>query len=373
MIIIYQIGSLPLYSSLHSLGGSGIQIKRGWDWDAPEIDFTGLEGGVSLLPPASALLKNSEVSLSGVLVNTPDIKMMSALNYLKSLGGRRNVQIIGAQIADKSADDGEYVFASGDITWLVCDAVITSVKIDEVWEGDTMTTSHIPLTIKCKLFDYWKILSPLYWEYLDRGMSAINPHGSETQPHMGNTTFGHPTNFSELLPGYVFFRWPSTLSEMSPTMWDSKYDGHLGGEGSDFVPFGTVDILVDPQAWQSSNSLTAFTGLVSTETIEMVVTKPSGPFKEDLIEEISSLDLATTDADLAFLGYFGLRGTDILYTGFVDPLPGYVVRDGIIISGLSLRWDYPSSYPGEFANGSVTVEYRGSLGAVAYLHDYLTY
>ncbi len=373
MIVIYQIGSFPIYHSMVGKSGKGIQIKRGWGWDTPALEFTGIEGGVSLLPPASALVDKSKLSLSGELVNATDIKVEAALNYLKSLSGRRNIQIIGAQMSDQSEDDGPSVGISGDITWLVCDAVIDSVNVNEVWSGSDMTISSLPVTISGRIQGYWKMLSPLYWEYKDRSMSATDPHGYYSQPQLGNTNFKHPVNFNEILNNYSFFRWPSTLSDMSPTMWGNKYDGHLGGEGSDFIPFGVFNMFVDPQSWQNVNTLTAFTGVSPTDTIEIKVTKATGPFKEDLITETSSLDLSLTDADLAWLGYVGLRENDILYTGLVDPLPGYIVRDGSIISGLSLSWSYPGAFPGEAASGNVIVEYLGSLGAVAFLHDYLTY
>ena len=373
MIIIYQIGSFPLYFSLVGLESKGVPIKKDWSWDSPFITYTGMEGGVSLLPPTSPILESAEISVSGSLVNVPDIKVEAALNYLKSMGGRRNVQVIGAQIAEESFDDEGFVLAPSDITWLVCDAVINQAKVSEVWGGDKSTTSNLPITIDMTLMGYWKSLSPLYWEYQDRGIMGTNPQAEDAQPHMGDTNFIHPTKFEEILVGYVFFRWPSTLSDMSPTMWATKYIDHLGGIGSDFQPFGIVNLFVDPQAWQNVDTLTAFTGLVPTETLSIVVTKPTGPFNEDVIEETSTLDLETTDEDLAKLGHGGLRETDILYTGLVDPLPGYVFRDGEIIEGMSLRWLYPGSYPGEAINGNVSVEYAGSLGAVAYLHDYLVY
>lgn len=373
MIILYQIGNFPIYHSLYGIDRKGVPIKKNWNWNNPFITYTGMEGGVSLLPPASALIDSSEVSISGSLVNIPDIKMTAALNYLKSLGGRRNVQIIGAQIEEESFYDDPLVVQPSDITWLVCDAVITDMKVSEIWAGEKPTTSNLPISFSLELMGYWKMLSPLYWEYQYRGAMGVDPQAESSQPHMGATDFRHPIKFDDLLEGYVFFRWPSTLSEMSPIMWATKYVGNIGGVGSDFRPFGTVKFFADPQGWQNVNTLTAFTGLVATETIEIIVTKPTGPFKEDTIEEISTLDLSETDSDLISLGYGGLRETDILYTGLVDPLPGYVLRNEAIIEGLSLRWSYSGSYPGEAINGNVTVEYRGSLGGVAYLHDYLVY
>jgi hypothetical protein len=369
MIILYQVGLFPVYYSLQGVDGKGVKVSSGVSWENPKNEHSGVEGSVSLLPATSPLVKSSSFKVTGSLLNTHYNKMTAGYNYLKSIAGRRNIKLIAMQIEDKSVEDGPEVFASGDITWLVCDAILTDIKTDSTWAGSTITTTNVPVTLTFDIRGYWQPLSPLYWEY--RPYDTIV--GRDEIVPLTSNTFLHPVTFDDLTETGTFYRWPSSLSDYSPTMWGQKYDGQIGGNGSDFAPFGLTSLFVDPYVWQNTNSLYAFTGLTATDEISIKATMKTGEFKTDLVEEESTLDLSTVDDDLALIGYYGLRSTDIIYTGMVDPLPGYVVRDGVRIPDLAVRWQYNLSYPGEVVNGDIEIDFTGSLGNVAYLHDYLVY
>jgi hypothetical protein len=372
MIVIYQIGDVQVYNNILGEGTNGLKLTRPISWDNPQAEITDVESVVSLLPATTSLATPNSIKLKGMVFSSLNQSIDALMERLKYVSGRRNTQVIGFMM--QSVPNGEKVLEISDLLWLENDCVISNVQNTSVWaSGNSDAGLDISFTIELGLT--WGGLSDLYWEYRNPELRYINPYDPNHAPLIPQERFILPKTFGEIVPDNFFFRWDNELSAMSPTVWDNLYTGNMNGQGSDFDNFGSFSVFADPDRWQSVRSMYAFTGLSSSGTISISVCKAGGYFPGDELVEISSLDLSVLDAALATAGYVGLKETDILYTGLVDPLPSYVVRDGERITELIAEWDYDSTYPGEVGKGysDVTVAGEDTLGSVAFVHEFRLY
>ncbi|APU89033.1 hypothetical protein Rctr85_002 [Virus Rctr85] len=372
-IILYQIGDVPIFHTLVGADGKAVSIDLGRSWRFPTSELHGVGGSVSYLPLTRSLPETPTFKVSGTLHAVPPYSITRSVNALKSLGGRRNIPLIGFSLENPMLDEGDCI---SNLLWLYADTTIVDVddkseynSLSNVWSFDQ---HPINLTIKAGL--RWRVLSPWFWEYRDPLEYIINPLDPANAQTGIDNYFHHPESFDDLLSCAYFYRWQSDLSTYSTLFWGRKYsDGLLGGSGSDFVDFGDYSFYSDPQLWSADpTSVYAFTGLSPSGSISITVQRSTGLFSNQGVEEVSTLDLAELDTDLAAAGYSELRLTDIVYTGALAPFPGFVMRDGQRITSFKPKWSYPGSYPGETGRGynTFTVSSEDTTGQVAFLHDY---
>lgn len=373
MIVIYQIGDVQIYDNIRGLDGASLKVKRNYTWDNPQTEITDVETVVSLLPATTSLAESGSITVTGMSVGTDWQTVDGVIENLKFTAGRQNTKIIGFMVQSNPGDEGDLLIS--DLTWLINDCVITKITPSPNW-GEGNSDAGLPITFTIELGIAWEGLSDLYWEYKSPDQRYLNPYSSDNAPRQPQNRFLLPQTFADLSPNSYFFQWSNNISSMSPAVWGSFYDGQgLNGLGSDFAPFGTLAINADQLRWQSVESMYAFTGLGQVGELSISVIKGAGYFPGETVTEVSALDLSVLSDDLAVAGHIELMPTDIVYAGLIDPLPGYVERNGEILTGMIPSWSYPGTYAGEVGKGHSTVSVAGDdvLGSVAYLHSFRTY
>lgn len=372
MLFLYQVGDLPLYDSLRGPGGKGIQIDMSSEWRDPTQKFSGISGQHSYAPLTHGILDKNSISVKGAVYPTKFMDAEEFQNMLFSIGGRRNIPIIAFRYVENYNSTAQY------IDWLVNYGMVNKVpRKQEYMSEDNI---FAPLTAEIQ-FDIdnlglkWRRLSPWLWEYRRWADRVIDPNSSLLAASEPSNKFVHPQKFAQILPDRYFFLYDTTLTDFSPAFWGVKYEEEPndGGFGSNWVGVGTFEFFSDPLRWSAPpSSVYAFTNLATSGTLSIAVQRTTGFFANQVVEEISTLDLAIVDSDLNAVGYGGLRSDDIIITGLVAPQPGFVLRDGSKIEAARPKWDYPATYPGEASRGynKVTLQADGLNPQVAFLHEF---
>lgn len=368
-LFIYQLGDVPLFHTLIGTNDDGVSLDIGRDWRNPTTDLIGVGGSASFLSNGRTLPKSPSIKLDGTLVAVPPYSISRLTNSLMSLGGRRNIPLIGFFLEDTE------LAAQTELLWLYTETLVTSISPEYEYHssGNVWTLDKQPISISMQAETKWRPLSRWLWEYRDPYEYIINPASAYNSQVGFDTLFGHPKTFGDLRECFYFYRWQSEDSVYSPVFWGLQFDGVLGGYGSDFTDFGRYEFYSDPALWSADpSSVYAFTGLSPSGSVSITVQRQTGLFANQVREDVSSLDLEVLDTDLATAGYSGLQPDDIVFTGLMSPLPGFVYRDGEKLLGVLPKWGYPGTYPGETGRGynTITVTGESTTGQVAFLHEY---
>jgi hypothetical protein len=372
MIVLYQIGDVPVFHTFCGIDGNPISFDTPRDWKYPEEELSGVGGSISYLPLTRTLPQRPQFKITGNIKATAPYPVTRTMNALTALGGRRNIPIIAFQLENPMQNDEKV----SSLIWLVTDCTITGVEPTNSYNdnsaGHVFEYGQLSLTLKAGMV--WKALSPWLWEYRDPLDYIVNPYSDENSQIGVDNYFHHPQQFSDLRECFYFYRWQNALSRYNPTFWGLAFSGGIpGGYGSNFVDFGTYEFYSDPQLWNAPpSSVYAFTGLRPTGSISITTRKATGLFTAQYVDEQSTLSLSDLDDDLATAGYGGLQESDIVFTGAMAPFPGFVYRDGARLMGFSPKWSYQGSYPGETTQGYNTVLFgsKDTTGQVAFLHEY---
>lgn len=376
-LILYQIGDFPIHNVAVGIDNKGITIDRKRKWRNPVETLTDVGGVYSTLPATRDLPDDHTMKAKLNLIASENIKLDNSYHVLNSMAGRRNVPIIGYEIENQYAPEGEECV--DEITWLQNFAVITSVdsKYEYASEKEPWNLDYLEVSLDLFLGTQWEVLNPWVWEYRDWRNRISNPFSEFVGQQGLDTYFNHPERFNEIIPDSYFFRWDAGLFDYNPTYWGLRFsEGRTGGVGSNWTSVGTHIANSDPLRWSGKiQSIYGFKGLSATGTISINTKQATGFFQGDYEDQESTLDLSTLDADLISAGYVGLQPDDIIITGFADPAPGFVIRDGAIITDVRPQWSYPGTYPGETgrAYNEITTALSGTGGQVAYLHEFGVY
>lgn len=360
---VYQIGDLNLFHQI----GSGVTLDTSRKWEVPSETFSGVSSQKMFSPVTRSINQAAQIRVSGLVVQKDYLGVNEFISHLKYLGGRQNTPIICFRIEDSPN------MAEPEINWLLAQGIITDVTDSHQYSSTESGAVAQDISFSLILTSDWMRLSPWEWEYrrdLTRQPSPNDPWNSPATP---DTLFSHPYLMEHFTEGAYFYRWSLTDSEMLPSFWGLKYsEGVDGGVGSDFTNSGTHEIYSNPRYWSSDpRSLYAMTGLEPDGTLQIKVTRQTGNFYRDAITETSTLELPKLNNSLIELGYGGLQPSDIVYTGLIDPLPGYVLRGDTIIP-VGTYWEYEGTYPGETGPGWNTISILGVKTPVyvAYLHEF---
>lgn len=375
--ILYQIGDLPVYDIFSGVDGKGVQLDLGRDWENPTASFTNIGGTLSFLPATRSIPKQPQLSIKTSLLQAGSITPQKALEHLKSLGGRRDVPIIAFRYEsyDDNCCDCTY-----PVEWIVTSGVILNVK-----EGAEYKAAKAPFSfevadvdLKIEIGLVWRTLSPAEWEYRSWASAFIDPYSDMNTQQTFGSVFTHPRsldtdNANGVKENGYFYRWQTPRSRLSPVFWAEKYVGStVGGYGSNWTVPGSLEINANPARYSGpTDSTYAFKNLTKTGTVRIVVTRDTGLFNGQTVDEVSSLNLVQLDADLYATGFSGLLTDDIVYTGSVDPFPAFIVRNGTTLPVLP-KWSYPGTAVGELGRGYIRlrVEVIGGYCLVAQLHDF---
>ena len=371
MLFPYQIGDTPLYSFFSGRDDEGITLSVDPKWRFSEITFTGRRG-VHLTNPATYALSDlPDFEVSGTILARDSAHAQWIQSAVNSLGGRINIPLIVFRY-ENPLKQGE----CSELDWLYADAIILSSELEYNYGGtEASQWGHLSLSLKIsgKLLAPFARMPKWVWEYRSYQERVQDPF-AESGSSSPNNTFFHPTEYHHLQREGHFVRWlhPDTLLDTS--YWGVKYfQDTSGGVGEDFGDFKSVFYYANPQLWSAlPQALYAFTELLPYGSIQIDVQQSTGFFANDDFIESSILDLAQLDTDLNSAGYGGLFNSDLIYTGAVTPYPGFIVRNGVILSDIRPRWLYTGEYPGIVKNGATNVNIQAVLtaGKMAYLFDY---
>ncbi len=374
MLIIYQIGDVPLFHSLRAEVGDTVNVKNGRSWRVPTVEFLGSSGDTFVGDPYRPTVDAGNLNISGEFICTDGDDAKQILKQVQSLGGMVQVPVIGFNYQECDHVDSPNCCAACNPTldWIVTYGIITKMSYDSKYfsSKDPFEFMLSPVTIDMTIGTKWKSLNKFEWEYrIDRNLSPYSPVTSTPSNYI-------PFSLDGIVPKYYFYRWNTALSKYDPTFWGYKHADLVGGVGSNFVDLGAYDIFSPPQTWSAPpNSVYAFTGFTNlTSTLTMSVARNMSLFDLNERVETSSLSLTQLNTDMIAAGYGGLYASDYVITGFATPFPGFVVRDNVQLK-VRPRWTYPGLYPGETGIGfnRINVECVGNPLKMAYLHEFGTY
>ena len=258
MIILQQIGDVPIFGSVVGNDGSGLKLNRPYSWNNPLSEITGVEAVVSQLPASTSLAESNTLKLDGMVLATNYQSVDGTIESLKYVSGRQNTKVIGFMLQSVPAGIDEDLRMLSDLQWLENDCVLSDIKVTSEWgTGNSDVGLKISFTLSLGLT--WRGLSDLYWEYRSPNLRYDNPYSIDISPLTPQNRFIHPQTFGDIETNNYFFRWPNNLSAMSPAVWGEKYSGNLDGMGSDYASFGITNVFADPLRWQSVSSVYAFT------------------------------------------------------------------------------------------------------------------
>lgn len=375
MLLIYQIGDVPLFFDLLAKSDDSVSLKTSRDWKVPFADFNGVSGQTFVGDPYRPVVEAQKITISGLFVADDGVSPEKLLRGLHSLGGVPQVPIIAIRYEECLHVDATRCCASCNPTldWIVNYGIITSIKGDSEYQNTKQSwgSSVADLNITMQIGTKWKELSQYEWDY--RNDKTLNPF---SQPQTVLTNSWIPQSFDGLRRQYFFYKQDSGGAKYDPSYWGLKYSKSYGGNGSDFVDAGKYPFFVDPQMWSAPpNSVYAITNLLSTSgSVSLKVRRSTGAFSSNERFEESTLDLAQLNTDLFNSGYGGLYASDTIITGYANPFPGFILRDGNILN-TKPRWSYQGLYPGETGIGynEVSISAAGNPIQFAYLHDYGMY
>lgn len=373
MLLVYQIGNVQMWDAFKGVNGKQVNINTESTWKAPDAQFSGVGGRQSFLPLTRSVLDDPDITVDGSVVDGTYWSIDQTLARLKSFGGRRNIPIICFQLEDRTPEE-----AIDDISirWLINYAIITKVTTKSSYNDSATDFDSGAVSLSMKLQRNWQALSPWHWEYRSGNQPVIDPANPINAQQGIDHLFNIPTTFGGLVPDSFFYRWQNELSTYNPSYWATRFEAVEGGFGFDFKNFDVVEFYSPPELWSAPPAPAyAFTQLENVGTLHIKARRATGLFQDDFVYEDSTLDLAALDSTLQVAGLTGLLKTDIIFTGFIDPVPGFIYRNNEILSVPIPEWDYEGQYPGELSSGYNRVEIGvdQSAGQMAALFTYGMY
>lgn len=361
MYLIYQLGNVQLWDAFKGVNGKAVAVNLESQWKAPDTQFSGVGGRQSYLPLTRSILDDPDISIDGSLMNTPGWSIDQNIARIKAFAGRRNIPIIAFQLEDRTPEE-----ATDDISvrWLVNYGIITKVTTKSSYNEGATDFDSGAISITMKLQRNWQALSPWHWEYRSGNQPIIDPANAVNAQQGVDHYFNIPEFFGEFVEDSFFYRWQNELSSYNPTYWAKRFDATEGGYGFDFKNFAPVEFYSPPELWSAPPTPAyAFTQLENVGTLHIKARRSTGLFQDDFVYEDSTLDLAQLNTDLAAAGLTGLLKTDIVFTGFIDPVPGFVYRNNAALALPIPAWSYQGLYPGELSAGFNRIEISVEKGA----------
>lgn len=371
MFLVYQIGDVVLYDALLGANGDPVEAAFSRSWSNPSTAFQQGGGRQYHGPLLRSLPEEVEFEVSGRLFQTPYINASRMKSRILSFAGRRNTPVIIVKYEESYTSN-----CLPKLTWLIGYGTITDLPTEHNYYGAESGGSFVstPLELNVKISEPFQQLSQWFWEYRSMQERLSNPY-SEDAAQEGLNGFRHPQDFTEIQPNHYFVRWQSSDTMYTPEFWGLNYLYQMdGGQSSDFVN-GPLNLFVysDEDLWSvAPRSMYAFTNLSPFGTITITTKLKSGLFYGDEVESTTTLDLAQLDTDLAAAGFGGLAIDDILFTGAVNPRPGFIQRYGNTLAAVRPKWIYDQSYPGEISKGATWITFQPYLTdmQVAYNIDF---
>lgn len=370
MYLLYQLGNVQLWDSLKGVGGKGVSINLETQWKSPDTQFPGVGGRQSYLPMTRSILDDPDIVIDGSVTATPHSSIDQTISRIQSFSGRRNIPIIIYQLEDRTPEE-----ATTDISirWLINYGIVTKVSQKSSYNDSATDFDSGAISVTMKLQRYWQALSPWHWEYRSGNQPIIDPASVINAQQSFDKLFNIPQTFGELVPHSFFYRWQNELSTYNTAYWAKRFDGREGGEGFDFREMGTIEFYSPPELWNGPPSPAyAFTNLEDTGILKITARRFTGLFQSDFLYEDSTLDLEALDAALFTAGLDGLLKTDIVFTGLLDPVPGFVYRENARLTVPVPEWAYSGLYPGELSPGynEIQISVEESDGLMAALFTF---
>lgn len=374
MLLIYQIGDVPLFDNLRATSEDAISVKNGRSWRSSTAEFFGTSGDTFVGDPYRANLDSPVIDISGKFICTDGNQGRSLISRLQSFAGLPQIPIIGFYYEEcDHVDTGVCCgVCNPTLDWIVNYGIITKISNDSNYFSakDPFEFMVNPISISMQVGPKWKSVNKYEWDYrFERNISPYSPVTNTPSNYVPRTLYG-------LRKNHYFYKWNTNLAKYDPTFWNYKHSDLIGGVGSGFIDIGSYDLHSPTELWSAPpNSVYAFTGANNLSAyIQLKVARNLSLF--DLSERIetSTLSILEINTDMRAAGYGGIYESDYIVTGYAAPFPGFVVRNGNVLP-VRPRWYYPGLYPGETGSGfsRISVECGDTSLKMAYLHDFGMY
>jgi hypothetical protein len=336
MKFVYQIGRVPLFGALVN----DIEIDESRDWSVKQTAFQQSSGYFTHTPVGRRMASDVDVSISGSL-DSKAIGFLHTTAMLKSLGGLRDIPLI-------VFDMGHMPSQSPSVRWLFTTGTITKVDVKSSYGEDVSGFYRQNFSITMKIDPVWQPLLRGYWE--DR---PIDTRSAIVSARAGiDNIFAHPEFMKSVEKNKYFERWGDDLSKYDPGMWPYIYEKGTG-YGTDWAPFRSFYVYSNDMQWAAPPvAKYVLKNLLPQGSITVTV-------NHEVVDYVSTLNLATLHTSLVNKGLSGLFPTDEVYFGSTAPFPSFIRRNDAILS-ITPVWESQSSYPGELLTGLNKITISGS-------------
>lgn len=344
MKLLYQIGDIPLYSSIVVSDGD-VSLDEGRSWEIKETQFTGTGSFYNHLPIGRRIPEKTTIKVSGTLISTGHQGFLHTLSRLKAIAGLRDIPMIVLETQHPSPGQA--------VRWLYTTGTVTDIDDSSEYSEDVSGFYQKKLELTMSVDPVWRQLLRYYWEYRPI-YSQVPALFAEDGAQAGvDTIFAQPNKMSMVNDRYFFQNWGNIYSELAADAWPIMYrEG--GGYGHDYQPFGSYYFNSDEALWSAPpRAMYVATNLLSQGTLHIDTTNA-------LTRYIAELDLESLNTQLENRGYTGLYESDELYFGNTDPFCSFIKRNGVILENFVPQWVYTGLYPGEVATGYNKVEIYGT-------------
>lgn len=363
-VYIYQIGNVALGTfASPEMAGVKLSIPREFRGET----FQAANSPVTTFTNALQLPKPMEVSIEGTIVRRNCNSVTDQFNAIKSVGGRPYIDVI-AFVPNVCCGTAEGCSECGDCqsdhcaNWITTTAFIG--KIEEEYELEDLEsinpTLMMPLEIDATFTTYWYPLNPYLWETYSSG-GIVDGFRSIVTPY--NSSFPCKPPFPKLNKADLLFnkkRYSNALALYDVDLWGSMYS-EFNARGRGWKNWTSYKVSPSIKVWNAAPaSIYAFTNLPASGEIEILVESEIAPW--EITEYTSTLDLEEVDTMLNDFGYTGLLEDDIIYVTDSTYSPGFILRNGILLTtseGQPLKpiWNYSYTFPGQLlsVNNRVTM------------------
>lgn len=352
---VYQIGNIPVYDVLSSKSGGGVEVDIPRKWHVPTEDLKDTGGRINLMPSGRTSPDAVDISVRGDFFETSTMPAMSFVNQINSLGGFKDIPIIGFRLV--SQPNGSQPV----LHWLTMNVTVEDVNVEFSYKDTEWKSDIVSVDIKMKGSAYWESLNPSVWSY-----SPFNHRGGQNP-----FSIEHPRYIHNIQKSYSFIRRvDNSVILYNPSLWSNFYKADpFGSYGFSWTSSLSNSVYSHPYFWSGEPvSYYAFKNLELGNRVSIQVVKNSGI--------TTSATLLTNDlnAILAARGYYGLRPSDIIITGKTNPIPGFVIRDGVV-TPVVVPWTKQDVFVGRLGIGQslvkVSVDNSGILQSQ--LHIFQSY
>lgn len=372
-IFIYQIGEFVANIESSSLAGLKIDLPRSFRGGLAQP----ANGVNAYYTHTRQLPELQDVQISGTIVCGDCLSVTDQINRLMAMGGVPFLDIIG-YLPNACCGSGECSCGGAldghAVQWVTTTGMITKIdRATSVEDDGNLPTNAMEISLSLVLEPYWYPLNRFQWDVV-YGTDSVSDWDSLT------SILHWPGTYPRQPDGHFVFRrkhYEKFHLPYAPNLWTYRYydQAHFLVSAPQ-TRIRQYTVSPNTTRWNAPpQSVYAFKNLPTVGTIYIDVESQLAPGRHPISQ--SSLSLDGLNEMLFDYGYIGLVSSDIVYATDGLYAPGFIVREGEVLTYqgrvIVPEWDYAEEAPGQLLGRANKVTFQNlpdDQVEVAWLHTY---